>query len=123
MAAIKAPYKFVPFNKQVVSPYWIEQISHDIPFSDGQSGTIEVALKAESPIFVRDGIGQKQAKDNYQDDVQQKPHLFSQYGGRYFIPGTSIKGMIRNVLEILSFGRMEDKVNDHRYAVRDFQNN
>lgn len=123
MATIKAPYNFVPFNKQVVSPYWIEQISHDIPFSDGQSGTIEVALKAESPIFVRDGIGQKQAKDNYQDDVQQKPHLFSQYGGRYFIPGTSIKGMIRNVLEILSFGRMEDKVNDHRYAVRDFQNN
>ncbi|MBK8880130.1 MAG: hypothetical protein IPN74_16845 [Haliscomenobacter sp.] len=76
-------------------------------------------LKAKSPIFVRDGIGQKQAKDNYQDDVQQNAHTFSQYKGRYFIPGTSIKGMIRNVLEILSFGAMEDKVNDHKYALRD----
>lgn len=122
MTTIKAPYNFVPFNKDVVSPHWIEQISHDIPFEDGLSGTIDVMLKAETPIFVRDGIGQKQAKDNYQDDVQQKTHLFSQYDGRYFIPGTSIKGMIRNILEILSFGRMEGKVNDHRYAIRDFHN-
>lgn len=119
MATIKAPYNFVPFNKQVVSPHWMEQISHDIPFADGLSGKIEVTLKAESPIFVRDGIGQKQAKDNYDGDVQQNPHLFSNYGGRYFIPGTSIRGMIHNVLEILSFGRMEEKVNDHKYALRD----
>lgn len=119
MATIKAPYNFAPFNKQVVSPHWIEQISHDIPFSDGLSGTIEVSLKAETPIFVRDGVGQTQAKDNYKDDAQEKPHPFSQYDGRYFIPGTSIKGMVRNVLEILSFGRMEDKVNNHKYALRD----
>jgi len=119
MATIKAPYNFVPFNRHVVSPHWIDQISHDIPFVDGLSGNIEVKLKAESPIFVRDGIGQKQAKDNYQNDIQDNPHLFSQYKGRYFIPGTSIKGMIRNVLEILSFGSMEDKVNDHKYALRD----
>lgn len=119
MTTIKAPYNFVPFNKEVVSPHWIHQISHDIPFPDGLSGTINVRLKAETPIFVRDGIGQKQAKENYKDDVQQNPHLFSQYNGKYFIPGTSIKGMVRNVLEILSFGRMEGKVNDHKYALRD----
>lgn len=119
MTTIKAPYNFVPFNKQVISPHWTEQISHDIPFEDGLSGKIDITLKAESPIFVRDGIGQKQAKENYRDDVQHKSHHFSQYGGKYFIPGTSIKGMIRNVLEILSFGRMEGKVNDHKYALRD----
>jgi len=119
MTTIKAPYNFVPFNKQVITPHWIEQISHDIPFPDGLSGTIEVNLKAVTPIFVRDGIGQRQAKDNYQDDVQQRPHSFSQYSGHYFIPGSSIKGMVRNVLEILSFGRMEGKVNDHKYALRD----
>jgi len=122
MTTIKAPYNFVPFNKEVVSPHWIDQISHDIPFPDGLSGSINVRLKAETPIFVRDGIGQKQAKENYKADVQQNPHLFSQYNGKYFIPGTSIKGMVRNVLEILSFGRLEGKVNDHRYAVRDFHN-
>ncbi|GAB4407728.1 MAG: hypothetical protein OHK0039_10310 [Bacteroidia bacterium] len=124
MTVIKAPYNFVPFNKEVVTPHWIDQISHDIPFKDGLSGKIEVKLTAVSPIFVRDGIGQKAAKDNYLDGVQQKAHTFSQApDGRYFIPGTSLKGMIRSVLEIMSFGRMEGKVNDHRYAVRDFRNN
>ncbi len=122
MTTIKAPYNFVPLNKHVVSPHWIEQINHDLPFEDGLSGAIDVTLKAETPIFVRDGIGQKKAKENYKNDVQQKTHLFSQYGGRYFIPGSSVKGMVRNVLEILSFGSMEGKVNDHRYAVRDFHN-
>ena len=123
MTVIKAPYNFVPFNQRVVTPHWIDQISHDVPFKDGLSGQIEVKLTAMSPIFVRDGIGQKAAEDNYVGGVQQQPHTFSQTAdGRYFIPGTSLKGMIRSVLEILSFGRMEGKVNDHRYAVRDFQN-
>jgi len=124
MTVIKAPYNFVPFNHQVVTPHWIDQISHDIPFKDGLSGKIEVKLTAMSPIFVRDGIGQAASAKNYKDGVQQQAHTFSQaLDGRYFIPGTSLKGMIRSVVEILSFGRMEGKVNDHRYAVRDFSNN
>lgn len=124
MTVIKAPYNFVPFNKEVVTPHWIDQISHDIPFKDGLSGKIEVKLTAMSPIFIRDGIGQATSAKNYENGVQQQAHTFSQApDGRYFIPGTSLKGMIRSVLEILSFGRMEGKVNDHRYAVRDFRNN
>ena len=119
MPTIKAPYNFVPFNEEVVSPHWIEHISHDIPFSDSESGVIEIKLKAETAIFVRDGIGQQQAKGSNQNYINQ----FSQYEGKYFIPGSSVKGMIRNVLEILSFGGMRDKVNNHRYAVRDFENN
>jgi CRISPR-associated protein (TIGR03986 family) len=122
MATIKAPYNFVPFNTEVVSPHWIELISHDIPFSDSVSGVIEFKLTAQTEIFVRDGIGQKKAQDNIVDDVQKQPHTFSKYQNKYFIPGTSIKGMIRNVLEILSFSKMEDRVNNHRYAVRDFSN-
>jgi hypothetical protein len=62
MATIKAPYNFVPFNTEVVSPHWIEHISHDIPFSDGVSGVIEFKLTAQTEIFVRDGIGQKRLK-------------------------------------------------------------
>lgn len=119
MAIIKAPYNFVPLNNKVVYPHWVGHVSHDIPFSDGLSGSIDVKLKAESPIFVRDGIGQEQALKNYQNGIQRNAHAFSNYNGRYFIPSTSIKGMLRNVLEILSFGRMENKVNDHRYALRD----
>ena len=119
MATIKAPYNFVPFNTEVVSPHWIELISHDIPFSDSVSGVIEFKLTAQTEIFVRDGIGQKKAQDNIIDDIQNQSHTFSKYQNKYFIPGSSIKGMVRNVLEILSFGGMADKVNNHRYALRD----
>lgn len=115
MPTIKAPYNFVPFNKDVVSPHWMDHISHDIPFFDGVSGDIKIKLKAETAIFVRDGIGQQQAKGSGQNRTNE----FSRYDGKYFIPGSSVKGMIRNVLEILSFGRMTDKVNNHRYALRE----
>ena len=52
---IKAPFNFVPLNEKVFFPDWADQISHDIPFSDGESGEIELELEAQTPIFVRNG--------------------------------------------------------------------
>jgi CRISPR-associated protein (TIGR03986 family) len=95
MATIKAPFNFVPVSDNVFFPDWAKQISHDIPFSDGESGVINLTITAESPIFVRNGQV-KSADDN----------TFSNINGKYFIPATSIKGAIRNVLEIMSFGKM-----------------
>ncbi|MEZ5038504.1 MAG: TIGR03986 family CRISPR-associated RAMP protein [Saprospiraceae bacterium] len=106
---LKAPYNFVPVNHKVVPAYWGDFISHDVPFEDGESGTIQVTIHTHSPLFVRDGL-----KDKEEDKVQQ----FSSFSERYFIPGSSIKGMLRNVLEILTFSKM-NMVNDHRFAIRD----
>ncbi|WP_373550727.1 TIGR03986 family CRISPR-associated RAMP protein [Haliscomenobacter sp.] len=110
MSILKAPYNFVPLSNQVVYPEWAEQVSLDIPFEDAQSGEIEVELKAHSPIFVRDGQG-KGSIDHSSD--------FFQHQGKYYLPGSSLKGMVRSVLEIMSFGKMGDRVNDDRYAIRD----
>jgi CRISPR-associated protein (TIGR03986 family) len=107
---VKAPYRFVPLHDKIVSPHWHQAVSHDIPFEDGLSGSMEITLKAESDIFVGDG-----KKEN---EVLQ----FCNHDGNYFIPGTSLKGMIRNVLEILSFGGMKEKVENDRYAFRDLRN-
>ncbi|MEO1257799.1 MAG: TIGR03986 family CRISPR-associated RAMP protein [Bacteroidota bacterium] len=106
---IKAPYNFVPLNKTVVSPWWADYISHDIPFRDGKSGTLDVTITAHSPIFVRNGAAK---------NAQEKTRDFSKFQGKHFIPGSSIKGMLSNVLEIMSFGKL-NKVNDHRYSIRD----
>ena len=129
MNFIKTPYNFVPFNRQPVYPHWGKYISHDIPFKDGHSGSIRLKLTAESPIFVKDGMSEKEEESFYQKlkgkngdkekQVQSRPYSFHQWNGNYFIPATSIKGMIRNVLEIISFGRMSPKVDNHRYAIRD----
>ena len=116
MATIKAPFNFVPLSEKVFFPDWADQISQDIPFSDGLSGTIELKITAESPIFVRNGHNRedKEAKNADYKSFSKTPD------GKYFIPGTSIKGAIRNVLEIMSFGKMS-KVADNRYSIRDLQ--
>lgn len=109
---IKAPYNFVPLEKTAFYPEWANHISQDIPFEDGVSGSIDYKMIAETPIFVRNGQ-KKDANDN----------TFSQTAdGRYFIPGTSIKGEIRSVLEILSFGKMT-QVQDARFGIRDLSGN
>ncbi len=98
---ITAPYNFIPLNKEVFYPSWGEQVSHDIPFEDGESGEVEITITAKSPIFIRDHANQEQ---------------FCQHNGEYYIPSSSVKGMVRNVLEILSFSklRLQDKTLSYR---------
>ena len=93
--ALTSPYNFVPLNSKVYIPDWYGLVSQDIPFEDGEDGYIELTWHNDSPLFIRD-------KDK--DDPEHAPMNIN---GRYFIPGSSIKGMLRNVLSILAFGKME----------------
>lgn len=88
---MKTPYNFIPLNERVFCPDWSEQVSMDLPFEDGLFGQIRYRLVAETPVFVDDG----------HDD-------FCNRKGDIYIPATSIKGCIRNVLRIISFGRIGD---------------
>lgn len=106
---IKAPYNFVPLEDKAFYPSWANHISQDIPFEDGVSGSIEYTIEAKTPIFVRNGYTDRE----HPDSTFSKTH-----DGKFFIPSTSIKGEIRNVLEILSFGKMT-QVQDARFGIRD----
>ena len=97
MSTVKAPYNFVPLPEDVFFPDWADQISQDLPFNDEVSGTIELTILANSPIFVRNGYSGT-AKDN---SFCHTPD------GKYFIPATTVKSCIRSVVEILSFGKMK----------------
>lgn len=108
---IKSPYNFVPLNKQVYIPDWWDKVSHDIPFEDGIDGSIEVTWKNISPLFIRDASV---------DNGEFSMHIADQKGTRrYFIPGASLKGMLRSVISILSFGKMEQYENQY-FGHRDF---
>ena len=119
MSNVKSTYNFVPAPSEndVYKPEWAKQVSHDIPFSDGESGEIEIKITAETPIFIRNGH-KKGVEDN------EFSHYVDENGKKvYFIPGSSLKGMFRNVLEIMSFSRMnKNLVNDDRYSYRDLSN-
>lgn len=115
MAKIKAPFNFVPLNDKVFFPDWADKISQDEPFEDGLSGFIEVKITAKTRIFVRNGHTKEDAtaKNDHYTSFSRIPD------DMYFIPATSIKGELRNLIEIMSFGKMN--VGKKRYAIRDLQ--
>lgn len=102
MPNIKSPFNFVPVSEKVYFPDWSEQISYDVPFSDGISGTIHLHITTHTPTFVRNGHTKEDAEKKY-----PTYNSFSKIANRYFIPTTSIKGEVRNILEILSFSKMD----------------
>lgn len=108
---IRSPYNFVPVSDKVFFPDWADQISHDIPFSDGVSGRITLEIEAQTPIFVRNGHAVNVVDNSFSKTNDE----------RYFIPGTSIKGAIRNVLEIISHGKMRTYKN-RLFAQREWYN-
>lgn len=112
---ITAPYNFVPLNDKIFYPPWASEDAlkniHDVPFEDGESGVIELEVTAKSPIFIKDG-----------KNPSEFCHSINENGGKeYYIPATSIKGMIRNVLEIMSFGKIRIDESKHKkyLSVRD----
>ena len=124
---IPSPYNFVPLSTHVFFPDWAPQVSMDVPFSDGINGTLQLKVTARTPIYIRNGGAHPEgdsrlADDNYTDFFRVTDD------GPYAVPGTSLKGMLRNVIEIASFGKIvgsagkAGRVSDHRYAVRDLQN-
>lgn len=115
MANVSAPYNFVPLNKDVFFPPWANLVNHDVPFKEGLSGQIKLEITAETPIFIR-GIENKK-----EDENSSEPNRFPKKGDRYYIPGSSIKGEITNVLEILSFSKLRF-FNDELFSYRDWDN-
>lgn len=112
MPTIKAPYNFVPLSEKVYFPNWADQISQDIPFSDGEDGVIELSIKNLSPLFVRDGHVKE-------EPTEWSSHIRINNQKRYFIPATTLKGCFRSVLEILSFSKMS-RYNDDFFGYRSF---
>lgn len=109
---IDAPYNFVPLADWVHLPDWAARVSHDLPFRDGLCGHLDLTLTAQTPILV--GREQTPATEHAPGEV--KPYQLPDE--RYALPGTALKGMIRSVIEIASFARM-NAVDDIRYGLRD----
>ena len=42
----KSPYNFIPYADKVIYPKWSEVAFQDIPFENGESGKIEITIKA-----------------------------------------------------------------------------
>jgi CRISPR-associated protein (TIGR03986 family) len=111
--AVWAPYNFVPLSKHVWLPDWGAHVAHDIPFGDGYCGEIDIEITAETPIVVGGGKSRRQAKGE-----MTSVGFFLDADGKPALPGSTLRGVIRNTAEIASFSRFRT-VDDKTYAVRD----
>ena len=102
------PYAFVPLSDRVFILDEDEvnclKTIQDIPVEGGLSGKIKIDFLSETPFCVRES---NQTNDSFKVSSQ------------YMIPGTSLKGMIRSVLEILSMSNIRNGIDNSRYSMRD----
>ena len=113
----QAPYRFISLPKEIFYPdfggFKGEDICFDKPISENpKSGVIEIKVKAKSKIFIGDFEGKN-------EDSNRVRKFFS-HNGKIYIPGSSFKGMIKNIVRILSHSRLE--IENKTLAYRDLDN-
>jgi hypothetical protein len=87
-----APYNFVPLNDTVVI---------DVPAASPQySGYLDVTLTANTPFFIGNEMPARDQRS------QMAPRSFFRMLGNPFVPGSSLRGLTRSLVEILSWSEM-----------------
>lgn len=131
----QAPYNFVPVNSKVVKAKNQESGIVISESSDGQlkypeipsfdryheglyTGHIDLNIEALSPLYIRDAYNKDEEKRVVEakagGDKWENPDFFSP-GGIPKIPGSSLRGMVRNLVEIVSYSQMEFYENKRFY--------
>jgi hypothetical protein len=110
-----ATYTFTPLSEQIVYPEWSQQISHDLPFRDGISCSLELIITTHTPILIG---GERTSSQTTSSTI----NFYQQPDGKFAIPGSSLRGAVRSIIEICSFSRMQH-IDDKWLSWRDLQNN
>lgn len=111
----KAPYNFIPLPECIfdvadgievggerLKPWEM----HDRFVPGTYSGSIELTIKTLTPLFIRGPVRhQDGAWDNR--DSRLRPEPYTTPDGRPAIPGSSLRGMVRTLVEILSFSKIQ----------------
>ncbi len=104
----KAPYNFIPLNEKIVEAEPVPEF--DRYHNDRFTGYIDLEIQALTPLYIRDTLTMDEYKERDKMEKEKKtfinPDFFSP-GGILRIPGSSLRGMIRTLVEIVSFGKFE----------------
>lgn len=112
-----APYNFVELPEKVVPAQPLP--SGDRYHLDKHTGKIECTLTTESPLYIRSGL----TKEEFQAGKEAKdlPDFFytdpATKSEKPVLPGSSIRGMLRTLVEIISFSKI-DRVTDNKLFYR-----
>ncbi|GIK72744.1 MAG: CRISPR-associated RAMP family protein [Chloroflexota bacterium] len=113
-----APYNFVPLPERMVSAQALPDLDS---YGNGLlTGRIECELETCSPLYVRgmmtpadyQAFGEKKADELTTDEKERRAPSYSTQASQIeghpepAIPGSSLRGMVRTLVEIIGFGRM-----------------
>jgi len=127
-----APYNFVPLPEVVVTAV---SSPNDLPphntYADGKykhTGYFDVTLTTRSPLYVRAALTLEQfakqergdePKDDFRALAKNTPDFFYTRAKQVpVIPGSSLRGMLRALLEIVSHGKMMRVTDKHKIYFR-----
>ncbi|GER94314.1 TIGR03986 family CRISPR-associated RAMP protein [hot springs metagenome] len=120
----KAPYNFIPLNEKVISaenPPDFDRYHTDR--FNRFTGYIDLEIKALTPLYIRDALTMEEYRERGEMEKNDKtfinPDFFSP-GGILRIPGSSLRGMIRTMVEIVSYGKFESFEKDRKFHFRSF---
>jgi CRISPR-associated protein (TIGR03986 family) len=112
----RAPYNFVPLPEKVVPA---EQPLPDMDrYHDNEryTGVIDCEITTESPVYVRGAVepeffekyGDKPLHTLPDGEKLKYARFFSpDNSGNPVIPGSSLRGMVRSIVEIVAYGKMQ----------------
>ena len=118
----RAPYNFVPEVTQEPNDQESMRVYDPMPAQNGlpahnvfddnlKSGYFTVHVKTKTPLFIRGMLTRAESKQNEKQrkagkETNQSEDFFSHDGKTPVIPGSSLKGMLRSLIEIISFSKM-----------------
>ena len=107
----KAPYNFVRLPEMVP---WMPQNhlpSMDHYHADRHTGYLTCTLETSSPLYVRCGVTPEAAKAG--SKAKDRPDFFyTRDKSEPVIPGPSLRGMLRNLIEIVSYSKVQPVSDD-----------
>lgn len=111
-----SPYHFAPLGPAILHSPWENGPDHGRPHEDGLCGEIRVRWRTETPTLIAGARKDAQGRATFHklrnaDD-----------GETLAIPGATLRGALRNILEIVTSARMIHTDATAHYAVRDTTN-
>ncbi|MCX7724557.1 MAG: TIGR03986 family CRISPR-associated RAMP protein [Thermodesulfovibrio sp.] len=119
-----APYNFIPLNEKIVPAQPLPDF--DRYHLDRYTGYIELEVEALTPLYIRDTLNEEEYKKKLEKEKTKdsdktpfsNPDFFNP-GGLIRIPGSSLRGMVRTLVEIVSYGKFHF-YEDRRLYFRSF---
>jgi len=129
----KAPYNFVPLPEEVrylrdtpdLEQSDVPLQNRYYPEEDRYTGWLECTLRTETPLYVRCALRPEDWKERKAREISSRslgdpPDFFYTDPDKRtpVIPGSSLRGMLRNLIEIISYSKVQSVTDQQKITFR-----